>query len=488
MEGNMSEKSKQGVTWKTCDIKMLIDNRWVNGERRYDVVDPYRGGVVSTAPMSNEAELDIAMAAAVRAKPKAADMPGYERARIIRRAAELLGARRGELAEIMSRESGKAIKDCHIEVVRSIETLTLSAEEAVRIQGEHIPLDSTPLGAGKLAVLLRFPVGVVAAITPYNSPLNLACHKVGPALAAGNSIVLKASPQAPGVVHILAEAFLEAGLPPGFLNTLYGRDIGPALACDPRADLITFTGSTRAGAEIRARSGLRRVALELGGIGPVIVHDDAQLDEAASMCARYAMRAAGQSCVSVQNIFVHDAVATEFRDRLRDEVKRLKLGDPLDETTDIGTLIDAGATDRVAASVDEALSAGAETLTGGKRIGPTIFAPTVLTGVDRSMRAVSEEMFGPVATIRTYDQLDPIFSEISECPLGLQGGVFTRSMEIAFRAVRSMRTGGVIVNGVPTWRSDQMPYGGVKNSGIGREGPKYAIREMTDERLVVFNL
>jgi acyl-CoA reductase-like NAD-dependent aldehyde dehydrogenase len=308
-------------------VPMLIGGEWRFGQKQCAITDPYRGDVVAHAPESTREDLDAAIAAAVAAKAKAAEMPGYRRAELLHRAGGLLAERADQIAEVMTRETGKAIKDSRAEIERAKDTIRLSAEEAVRIQGEHVPLDATAMGAGKIAMLLRFPVGVVAAITPFNAPFNLAAHKVAPAIAAGNTVVLKPPPQAPLVVHRLIELFVEAGLPPGFLNVVYGNEVGPLLVRDPRIDFITFTGSTRVGAEIKAASGLRRVALELGGTGQTIVHSDAALDHAAPICARNAMRLAGQSCASVQNIYVHDSVYDEFVARLTGEIRKLKVGD-----------------------------------------------------------------------------------------------------------------------------------------------------------------
>jgi acyl-CoA reductase-like NAD-dependent aldehyde dehydrogenase len=471
----------------TIRVPMLIGGEWVAGTETYDVLDPFRGSLVSTAPRSDMDALDRALSAALGAKAAAARLPATERAKLLRRAAELLLARKSDIAETMTRETGKAIKDSRGEIDRSIDTLNLSAEEAVRIEGEHVPLDASPMGFGKIAFLLRFPIGVVAAITPFNAPVNLACHKIGPAIAAGNVVVLKAPPQCPGVIHKLVQCFADAGLPAGFLNVLYGADIGPALVRDERVEFITFTGSTRAGAAIRAASGLRRVALELGGIGPTIVHDDANIGEAAALCGRNAMRLAGQSCISVQNVYVHQNVFDDFMEKLKSAVAALKLGDPLDPATDIGTVVDEGAAERIDRSVQAALAAGATAVTGGIRRG-AVYEPTVLTNVSNDMPVVCEEIFGPVLTVRAYSEIDPVIAEISERRLGLQGGVFTKSLELALKVARTMRVGGIIINGTSTFRTDQLAYGGVKDSGIGREGPKYAIREMTEERLIVFNL
>jgi acyl-CoA reductase-like NAD-dependent aldehyde dehydrogenase len=466
---------------------MRIGGEWRAGTVLRDIVDPYRGEVVARAPESTLEDLDAALAAATTAKAAAAAMPGYERAALLRRVSALLVERADEIATIMARETGKSVKDAKAEVIRSQDTINLSAEEAIRIEGQHVPLDGSAMGAGKLAVMLRFPVGVVAGITPFNAPFNLACHKIGPALAAGNVIVLKAPPQSPWVVSKLVELFVDAGAPPGFVNLLFGDTVGPALVRDPRVDFISFTGSSRVGAEIKAASGMRRVALELGGNGPTIVHADATIAEAAPICARNAMRLAGQSCISVQNVYVHTSLYDGFVQRLAEEVKTLKLGDPLDAATDVGTLIDEAAARRVESWVAEAVAKGARALTGARREGAQ-FAPTVLVDVDPAMRVVCEEVFGPVVTVQRYGDLDALFEHLNGGRYGLHCGIFTKSVEIALKAVRRLRFGGVIINGSSTWRTDQLPYGGVKESGIGREGPRYAMRELTEERLVLFNL
>ena len=468
-------------------IPMLIGGRWQPPAATDEIRDPYRGDVIAHAPRSSLADLDAALNAAVAAKAKAAAIPGYERAALLRRVNVLLLERADRIAEIMTRETGKAIKDSKAEVIRSQDTIQLSAEEAVRIEGEHVPLDATALGAGKIAFMLRFPVGVVAGITPFNAPFNLACHKIAPAIAAGNSIVLKAPPQSPWMVHEVARLFVDAGTPPGVLNVLYGNEVGPALVRDPRVDFITFTGSSRVGAQIKAASGLRRVALELGGIGATIVHQDADITEAATLCARNSMRLAGQSCISVQTVHVHRALYDQFVPLVVAAVKKFKIGDPLDPATDVGTLIDEAAAKRVESWIKEAVAKGARALTGGSRRGAQL-EPTVLVDVDPAMKVLCDEVFGPVVSILPYDDFDALCDQISASRFGLQCGVFTKSIETAIKAVRRIRTGGVIVNGTSTWRTDQLAYGGVKDSGIGREGPKYAMRDMTEERLVLFNM
>jgi acyl-CoA reductase-like NAD-dependent aldehyde dehydrogenase len=362
----------------------------------------------------------------------------------------------------------------------------LCAEEAVRIQGEHIPMDSSSNGAGKIAMALRFPVGVVAAITPFNAPINLATHKVGPALAAGNSVVLKSSPKTPLSIHKYVEAIVDAGFPAGAVNTLYGDAVGPQLVADPRVDFVSFTGSIPVGKLIRSSAGMKRVALELGGVGPTFVHRDANMSTAAKACAQNAIALAGQSCVSVQNVFVHESLYEAFVESVSREMDAIRIGDPLDAATEVGTLIDEAAAVRVEGMIERAIRAGATPVRRGSRTG-ALLGGTLLTNVRSDMEVVCEEIFGPALSVQPYEDIEPIFKAISDSPYGLQCGLFTDSLELALRAVKRLRTGGIILNGTSRWRSDQMPYGGVKDSGIGREGPKFTIRDMTEERLVVFN-
>lgn len=468
--------------------KGLAGGTWQDAARRVVIRDPFRGEVVGSAPVSTQADLDAALDAAVHAREKAAAMPGYERAALLRRVAALIERDVKSLAELMTRETGKAIKDSEGEIRRSMETFSLAAEEAIRIEGRHVPLDGSAMGAGKMAFLMPFPVGVVAAITPFNAPFNLASHKIAPSIAAGNTMVLKPPPQAPLIVHRLVELVAEAGAPAGMLNTIYGgAEIGAALVADARVEFITFTGSSRAGAAIKAASGLRRVALELGGNGATIVHDDADLSAAAAVCARNSMRLAGQSCISVQSVYVQERVAGAFLGLMEAEVRKMKLGDPLDAATDVGTLIDEAAARRVETWVQEAAVNGARIAVGGHRHGAA-FEPTLLANLKPNMKVVCEEVFGPVVNVIPYKMPADAFAAINAGPYGLQAGIFTRSNEVTFAAIRGLRVGGVIVNGSSTWRTDQLAYGGVKASGIGREGPRYAIEEMTEQRLIVFNL
>lgn len=467
-------------------IRMLINGQWRDAENVEDVRNPYRGEVVAHAPISSQRDLDDALNAARSARKIMADMPGYERAAMLHRAAENVSRRSEEIGYAMALETGKALRDALLEVQRTSGVLRLCAEEAVRIQGEHVPMEASALGAGKIGMVMRFPVGVVAAITPFNAPVNLAAHKLGPALAAGNSLILKPSPKAPLCVHKFIEAILEAGLPDGAVNTLYGDAVAPQLICDPRVDFVSFTGSIQVGKLIRDRVGMKRVALELGGVGPTFVHQDANWEMAATACARNAVALAGQSCVSVQNVFVHQAVHDRFVEAVCKEMDSIRFGDPMDSTTEVGTLIDEQAAIRVEGMVERALEAGAILLRGGGRSGAQLRG-TILTNVSSDMDVVCKEIFGPAMSIMPYENIEPLFTSISDSPYGLQCGIYTNSLELALSAIKTVRTGGVIVNGTSRWRSDQMPYGGVKDSGMGREGPKYSIRDMTEERLFVLN-
>ncbi len=466
----------------------LIGGEFAKGHDPVAIRDPYRGETVGFAPRGSADEVAAAVSAARSAASEAARVPAFRRAAWLHRAAELLEERAPSIAELMARETGKALKDALGEVRRSKDTLTLSAEESIRIEGEHVPLDGSEMGAGRIAMMLRHPVGVVGAITPFNAPVNLAAHKLAPAIAAGNTIVLKAPPQSPLVVHRLVRIFHDAGVPAGFINLVYGGAAeGEALVRDPRVDFITFTGSSRVGEAITRLAGLRRVALELGGNGPTIVHEDADVAVAAPMCARNAVRLAGQSCISVQNVYVHRSLVDAMAKGMVAAMQSLVVGDPLDPRTDVGTLIDEPAAERVENWVREAQAGGARLLVGGERRGAQVM-PTLLSDVQPSMKVVCNEVFGPVANLIAYDRIEEAIEAVNASPYGLQCGLFTRSNEITFRAIREIRAGGLIVNGSSTWRTDQLAYGGVKASGIGREGPRYAIRDMTEQRVVVFNL
>lgn len=464
----------------------LIAGEWRGATDHIDVIDPWTGNAVAQAPVATPRDVDDAIIAAVAARSAAA-APGYQRADQLRRVQALVRERSDVIARAITGDTGKPIKDARVEVRRSAETLGFCADEAIRIEGKHVPLDGSELGAGKLAMLLRFPVGVVGAIVPFNAPFNMACHKIGPAIAAGNSVVFKAPPEAPSCIQMLAQAFVDAGAAPGVLNILHGgAQVGEAIVRDPRVNFITFTGSTRAGMAVRAAAGLRRVTLELGGLGPNVVHADADVAYAAPMCAVNGTRLAGQSCVSVQNLFVHRDVLDAFMAPFVARMASMKVGDPMDPSTDVGPLISRRAAERVEAWVDEARAAGAKVVCGGRR-NQAFYDPTVLIDVDPRMKVVCEEIFGPVISVRPYSELDEVISWINSTGFGLNCGLFTDSTKTVMRAVREIRCGGIIVNATSTFRPDQVPYGGIGKSGVGREGPSRAVQDMSDERLVVFN-
>lgn len=465
----------------------IIGGRTSREGEPFEVTSPQNGRVVTHVLAASSDLVDCAVREACAARRTVANLPGHERAAILRRAQAAVVRRLEEIAVAITRETGKTIRDTREEVRRASETIGLCAEEAIRITGEQVPMDGSHNAAGKLAMLLRFPVGVVAGIVPFNAPFNLTCHKLGPALAAGNAVVIKAPPEAPTSVQKCVEIFNEAGMPPGSLSLLHGGSAtGEALVRHPGVNFITFTGSTRAGTAVRAAAGMRRVLLELGGLGPNIVCADADIERAASMTASHGVRLAGQSCISVQNLFVHRDVLVEFVQRQTAIVSRMKVGDPMAADTDVGPVINDQAAARIELWLREAVDAGARILCGGRRRGAFV-EPTLVTDVNATMKVVCQEIFGPVIVLRPFTDLDEPIEWINHSNFGLNCGIFTRSIDAAFRALREIECGGVIINGSSTFRPDQIPYGGIKSSGLGREGPHYAVMEMTEQKLVVFN-
>lgn len=466
---------------------LYIDGRWVATPRAVEVRHKWNGELLGNVGLAEREHVDAAVAAAERAARRPLD--AYRRYEILRDAARMIEDKAETFARLIACEGGKPLKDARAEVERGIQTLTLSAEEAKRIHGETVPLDAAPGGSGRVGVALRVPVGVVAAIAPFNFPLNLVLHKVGPALAAGNAVVLKPATATPLTSALLCEVFERAGLPPGFLNLVVGPGdpVGDWLVEAPAVRLVTFTGSPAVGRRIKARSGLKKVVLELGNNSANIVHADADLPRAAELLTRKAYGSAGQFCVSVQRIYVHRDVAERFAELMCEAIARLKVGDPEDPETDVGPLISEAEARRVESWIEEAVAGGARILAGGRRRGALV-EPTLLAGVRPDMKVVCQEVFGPVASIVPYDDFDEAIRAVNASPYGLQAGVFTRDLALAWRAAREIEGGGVIVNDTSSFRADLMPYGGVKESGIGREGPRYAVEEMTDVRMVVFNL
>ena len=464
--------------------KLLVNGEWIETGDWIDVHSPFSGDAVGRVAKAGSEETTRAIDAAESAMSE--PLPAHKRAELLVRVAGSLGKRHDEVARTISDEAGKPMKAARVEAARAMSTYTFAAVEARKLAGEMVPMDASQAGTGKLAFTLRRPVGVVAAISPFNFPLNLVAHKIAPALAAGCAVVLKPAAQTPLSALLLAELETEAGLPPGWLNVVVGpsAEIGDVLVRDERVKLISFTGSVPVGWGIRERAPRKRVTLELGNATPVIVDASADLDAAASKLAANAFSFAGQSCISVQRIYVDRGAYDAFLGSFLPKVDALKLGDPADEETDVGPVIDDDARDRILAWIDEARDAGAKVLTGGVLDGDLI-RPTVLAETAPELKVSCEEVFGPVCTVNAYDSLDEAIELANGTRFGLQAGIFTSRLETALRAAEELEFGGVTVNEAPTFRADQMPYGGVKDSGNTREGPAYAIRELTEERLVV---
>jgi glyceraldehyde-3-phosphate dehydrogenase (NADP+) len=415
-------------------------------------------------------------------------LPAHARFHLLQRIAGAIYDRRDEFARVMTGEAGKPITDARREVARAVQTFTIAAEEAKRIPGEVIPLDWTPGMDSHVGILRRVPIGPVLGITPFNFPLNLVAHKVAPALAAGNPIVIKPAPQTPMTALLLAEVALEAGVPPGGLNVLpCDNQVAERLVVDPRFKLLSFTGSAAVGWMLKAKCGKKKVVLELGGNAGVIVEQDADLDFAAQRCASGGFGYAGQTCISVQRIFVHHSVVDLFTTKFLLQVARLKGGDPNDEATVVGPLIDQHAAHRVEEWIGEAVAQGARVLLGGKRMGSVVEA-TVLTNVTPTMKVSCQEVFGPVVTVTPYRQFDEALQAMNRSEYGLQAGVFTQDVNKVFHAFRHLEVGAVLANEIPTFRAEHMPYGGVKDSGLGREGLRVSIEEMTEPRFLVLNI
>jgi len=453
-----------------------------------DVVNPFDGAVVGRTWLAGDAEFDRAADEAVAAAPIMRRFPAFERAAVLAAASAELVARKEEVARTLAGEAGKPLKDARIEAERAAMTFQVAAEEARRLGGEYVPMDLAPHGVDRIAIVKRVPVGPVAAISPFNFPLNLTAHKIAPAIAAGNPIVLKPATKTPLSAITLADIVVRAGLPPEAISVLpMARQTADRLVTDERFKLLTFTGSSAVGWDMKARAGKKKIILELGGNAGVIVDETADVEFAARRIAVGGFSYAGQSCISVQRVYVHDDVFDGFAARLVQLVEALKVGDPLDSATDVGPMIDVGEAERIDEWVREAVNAGARVLTGGRRLGGPLYAPTVLTDVPKEARVCSEEVFAPLVVLARVSSFETALDEVNRSTYGLQAGVFTAGLERSLQAFDTLEVGGVLINEVPAWRIDHMPYGGVKDSGLGREGPKYTIEEMTEPRLLVIN-
>lgn len=462
----------------------LVAGQWRTGAESLPVTNPFTGETIDEVAVPQWSDVDDALSAAVRAFERTRAQSAGERAGILLAAAAAIAARRVELAETIVREGGKPWKFAAAEVDRAVATMTFSGEEAKRLTGELIRLDTdTP---GRLGLARRFPIGPVLGIAPFNFPLNLVAHKAGPAIGAGNPIIIKPAPATPLSALALGEILLEAGAGDAVSVLVASNEDSERAARDDRVAMLTFTGSTAVGRHLKSVAQRKRVTLELGGNAAAIVEPDADLELAAARIAFGGFYQAGQSCVAVQRILVHQGVAGRFVDELVARVEALRTGDPMDPATDVGPLIDARALERVDAWVREAIDGGARVVCGGRRADPC-YLPTVLTDVRPEMKVSCEEVFGPVVTLQTYSDFDEAISITNDSPFGLQAGLFTKDLQKVFRAHREIRVGGLIHNDVSAWRSDQMPYGGVKASGEGKEGPRYAMEEMTELRLLVLS-
>jgi glyceraldehyde-3-phosphate dehydrogenase (NADP+) len=469
-------------------MKMFIGGEWVDKSKKIEVLNPFDGSVVDTAPRADAGDVDRAIEGAVEGAQIMRKMPAYDRFTILRKAADIMADRVEDLGRTISTEEGKVLAEGRVEATRASETVELSAEQAKRLGGEVLPLDGAPGCADRFGFTIRVPCGVVAAISPFNFPLNLVCHKVAPALAAGNSVVLKPASDTPLVALKLVEILLEAGVPPTAISCVTGPggEIGDAISTDPRVRKISFTGSRDVGEHITKKAGLKKVTMELGGNSPLIVMDDADLAKAADLTVATGYANAGQVCISAQRILVMDRVHDDFLDALTPKVEAIATGDPLDEATRMGPMIREPDAVRVAGWVDEAVSGGARLLCGGGRQGQ-LLEPMVVADVDPKMRISCEELFGPaVAVTRTRD-VDEAIRLANDTCYGLSAAIFTESLDSAMRFARQVDAGNLHVNWGPVWRADLMPYGGIKQSGLGKEGPKYAVEEMTEMKTVVIH-
>jgi acyl-CoA reductase-like NAD-dependent aldehyde dehydrogenase len=469
------------------NVGFLVDGKWQTDGEPVEIRSPGTGQLVGTTYRASAKHVEVAIEAAVRAFEVTRKLGGYERQRILRAIASGIEKRRDELARIMALEAGKPLKASRVEVDRAVFTFNVAAEEAVRVGGEYLPLDWQASTAGRWGIVRRFPLGPIAAITPFNFPINLVAHKLAPAIAAGCTIVLKPAPQTPFTALRLGQIIEEAGWPAGGLNVLplSNEDAG-LIVRDDRIKLLSFTGSTAVGWQLKSQAAKKRVVLELGGNAAVIVCADANLELAAERCAVGGFTYAGQTCISVQRILVENSVYDKFVAALIPRVQKLKVGDVLDENTDIGPLINEAAARRNVEWIEEAVHGGAQVLCGGQRTGSTV-TPAVLTNTKPAMRVNCMEIFGPVVTVEKFTEYGDALDSVNRSDFGLQAGLFTRDFVRITRAFETLEVGGLMVGEVPSFRIDHMPYGGVKDSGLGREGLRYAIEEMTEPRLLAIN-
>ncbi|OLD62378.1 MAG: aldehyde dehydrogenase [Acidobacteria bacterium 13_1_40CM_2_68_5] len=472
----------------SLERKLFIDGTWRGTGRVMPVVSPYDGREVARVHLGGEQEMEDATLAALRAFKEMGALSRGRRAEILRAIAEGVSRRKDEIAATMTDEMGKPIQYARAEVARCVGTFTLASEEAKRWTGELVPVDIEAHTTGYFAMTMMVPLGPIAAISPFNFPLNLVAHKLAPALAIGSSMVLKPARQTPLEALTLAEIVHEAGAPAGAFNVVNCEPaVGERLATDDRFPFLTFTGSVGVGWRLKQKAWKKRVTLELGGNAACIVHSDADLDYAVSKCLAGGFAQAGQSCISVQRILVHEPIYGVFERKFLEGVAKLKVGDPKDPATVVGPVIDAASADRIVSWISEAKSAGARLLAGGAKSG-NVVSPAVVADAGPGLRVSCQEVFGPLVSLARYRDFDQAVAMADDSTYGLQAGVFTHDIRLIRHAVQNLHVGGVMVNDVPTMRVDNMPYGGTRDSGIGREGPRYAMHEMSEPRLVMFNL
>ncbi|WP_099353436.1 aldehyde dehydrogenase family protein [Fredinandcohnia onubensis] len=469
--------------------QLFINGKWEEGVQYEELRSPYNQETIAMIPLATKAQVENAIASAQQTTKIMRNLTAFERAEILEKVSDLFTERLEECALILASENAKPLKAARAEIVRTAETYKFAAEEAKRLHGETVPLDAAKNGKGRFGYTKREPLGVIAAITPFNFPFNLVAHKLGPAFAAGNTVVLKPASQTPLSAIMTAKLFEEAGLPKGALNVVTGKGsvVGDLLVQDNRVKMITFTGSVPVGTRIKEKAGLKRVTLELGSNAAVIIDSTDDLETVAARCAEGAFNFAGQVCISVQRIYVNENVFEEFVERLKYYTSQLVLGDPKSETTDVSALINPNETDRIDNWVQEAKADGAKVVLGGKQEG-TVFQPTILVNTNEKLSVSCNEAFGPVVSVNSYKTWDEAISLVNDSEYGLQAGVYTTNIQKAFEAADRLEVGGVIINDIPTFRVDNMPYGGVKNSGVGKEGIKYSTEEMTELKFVSFKL
>ena len=481
------QKTKDEAATRAKEYPIYVAGDWQTAGEPLEISNPYSGDLVGVTFQASRDQLEQAIVGAERAFEITRQMPTFERVAILKAMASGLKSRRDDVARMIAAEAGKPIRDAEVETDRGVFTLETAAEEAKRMEGEVIPLDLLPASKGRSGIVRRFPIGPIAGISPFNFPLNLALHKIAPAVAAGNTIVLKPPSRDPLTMLLFAEIVEASGVPKGAVSIMpMDREVGDALVEDPRFKLLSFTGSPDVGWEMKRRAGMKKVVLELGGNAGVIVDADADLEFAVNRIKVGAFSYSGQVCISVQRVFVVEDVYEQFRDKLVDAVRTIQLGDPLDRTTDLGPMIDEKAVLRTQAWIDQATADGAKVLTGGASEG-SFFQPTIIENADPTSFVCSREAFAPLVTIAPVKSFGEAIRKLNDSDYGLQAGVFTNSLEKALAAYENIDVGGVVINDVPTYRIDHMPYGGVKASGLGREGLKYAIEDMTEPRLMVIN-